>query len=424
MAGVSHEHHRALRAVVTRVGLLSIFMAGTVLRAPAADDRTRKPFDADQIRRDMAKVRARFGLDKKRPGVGKSTPTTTRRNPSASVKSRVDDSARAGEALSYRFAAGKTFGYAIDIRIKRAYKSERFSGTPIFSVRSVDQDGNAVVFAIGKFKCTSLLTGSDEEQERPSRTVWLGSVLKVSPSGKVSGKEDYKQTVLPVFLTTLIKPRELFFPELTASISGVRSQESKSSLWLTMSSGTILGNTVKQIEGKEKRLLRAKPLTGSLVELHKERGFRGNDSPPTVLSYASTSRFDRDRGLMVDSSAMSDTEEGPVTVQIRLLEGEELKQAVDQANIDWADRPSEVDAFELRRVAVKLDSPRRLSTPADARPGMIVAHNRDGNHWYLAQVVEVVDARRYKVKIRYRGSDEVLEVHPGELAVAPAGKTP
>src|SRR5262249_36162306 len=130
---------------------------------------------------------------------------------------------------------------------------------------------------------------------------------------------------------------------------------------------------------------------------------------------------DRDRGLMVSSTATCDTEEGPVTIRIRLLEGDELKQAVELANVDWADRPSEIDAFELRRVRVDLDSPRRLTSPAEARSGMAVAHCRDGDYqWYLAQVVEVVDAKRYQVRIRYRGSDEVLVVHPGQLAIPPA----
>src|SRR5437763_1495003 len=96
-----------------------------------------------------------------------------------------------------------------------------------------------VVFAIGKLRCFSQLRGSEEEQERPSRTVWVGSVLKVSPSGRVGGTKDYKDTVLPVFLTTLIKLRDLFFPELTQSVTGLRREEGTSSLWLTMSGGSL-----------------------------------------------------------------------------------------------------------------------------------------------------------------------------------------
>src|SRR2546430_6161445 len=102
---------------------------------------------------------------------------------------------------------------------------------------------------------------------------------------------------------------------------------------------------VKRIEGTEKRLLRANPLSGSLVEVRKERSYLGKDTPPTTLRYESTSRIDRSRGLMLDSSATCDTESGPVTIRIKLLEGDELNRAIDRANKDWADRPSELDAF-------------------------------------------------------------------------------
>src|SRR5262249_19908606 len=153
------------------------------------------------------------------------------------------------------------------------------------------------------------------------------------------------------------------------------------------------------------------------VEIKKERSFRGKDKPPTALWYRSTSRIDRSRGLMVDSSGASETEEGPVTVRIHLLEGDELKQAVDQANSDWADRPAEIDPVEFRRVRINIDSPRHFKSSSEVKPSMAVAIFRDDDRkWYLGQVLEVVKPGRNEIRIRYQGSNEEKVVQLGNLA--------
>jgi hypothetical protein len=252
-------------------------------------------------------------------------------------------------------------------------------------------------------------------------------VVTIDRSGSVGGKKDYNVASLPDFLTRIVNLKELIFTETPASITGYRGQERGATLWLTASPGSLTGMGVKTVEGTETRVLRARPLGGSLVEIRREYTFRGKSAPAMVARYESTSQFDRDRGVLLDTKATCtwDPATGsrpiPVTIRVRLLEGEELARAVDQAGKDWAERPAELDPFEFRRIRLAADSLPRLKTPAEARPGMAVAHFRDADlRWYLADVVEVVSERRYEVKVRYRGSDEVLVVNAGELGVPPA----
>src|SRR5262249_44772764 len=144
--------------------------------------------------------------------------------------------ARQGQAMGYRFTLGQTFGYRVEIEFEESYKSVRFAGSPIFSVRSVDRQRGVQMLAIAKLSCFSKIRGSSEESVRPTAALWLGSVITMSPSGSVGGKKDYGDKALPDFLTCLVKPKELVFPALTASINGSRYEESGAFVWFTTKS--------------------------------------------------------------------------------------------------------------------------------------------------------------------------------------------
>jgi len=149
------------------------------------------------------------------------------------------------------------------------------------------------------------------------------------------------------------------------------------------------------------------------------------------LRYVSESRFDTARGLLLDTNAICTSDSGgggrPPTVKItiRLLVGQELTRAIDRANADWSSRPKGFDPVELKRIRLDVKNLPRFNSPSEAKPGMVVAHFSDSDyHVYLAEVVEVVSQRQYQVKIRYRGSGEVMVVHSALLAIPPAGKVP
>jgi hypothetical protein len=116
------------------------------------------------------------------------------------------------------------------------------------------------------------------------------------------------------------------------------------------------------------------------------------------------------------------------TIRIRSLTGDALQKASEREAQDWQGRPEELEPFEFRRVRVDAFLPSTLKTSRDARPGMAVIHLRgtsQGNYdadgkYYLAEVLAADPAPHGQVKIRYKGSDEVLSVHPGTLAIPPA----
>jgi hypothetical protein len=93
-----------------------------------------------------------------------------------------------------------------------------------------------------KLSCTSRMRGSEEDTERPSQAVWIGLVVKVGPTGHIGGKNDYNDNMLPDFLITLVKPKELIFTELPASSSGSSSREVHASLCRQAHPGTVVAH--------------------------------------------------------------------------------------------------------------------------------------------------------------------------------------
>jgi hypothetical protein len=206
-------------------------------------------------------------------------------------------------------------------------------------------------------------------------------------------------------------------------------------VFVTAASNSVLGSTFSSLEGRSTRIKHADPIEPPFVRLTHEVSFQTNEAvkPAVKLVYRSVSRFDRDLGLLRDSDATFRQEQAGArtvvgTIRIRSLTGDALRKAYARATQDWQGRPEELEPFEFRRVRVEAFLPPTLKSTRDARPGMAVIHLRgtsQGNYdadgkYYLAEVVAAEPGTFGQVKIRYKGSDEVLSVHPGTLAIPPA----
>jgi hypothetical protein len=162
----------------------------------------------------------------------------------------------------------------------------------------------------------------------------------------------------------------------------------------------------------------------------KKKGFRSTEGPAREWTYQGTSRFDRQRGLVLSTEARFDSEEkgqpaAPVVMHMRLLEGDALARAKQQAKADVVSLPAELRPQELKRVRLDLKKPQRLKTTEGLEPGTAVAHfftaDKGGDyHWYRAEVVQVLSED--EVKIRYRGSQEEMTTHVGHLTLLSANK--
>jgi hypothetical protein len=431
---------------------------GLASGTPDDDETSRKPDTTrrkveDALRKSRATLQQRQAeLGRRLPGLDRARAKNARKA-AENWKPRAETARqRAATLMAYRFSPGQTFAYRIDIRVERKVRTEWYQGTPVFTVREVDESGNAELFVIGRLAYFDQRRGAEDFSAHPGRDVWLGTKITLDASGRrLGGKDDYNEEGLPDSLTALVMPRQLFFVELplwftdrplvsesnamlwTSSHPVFNPAEGRSPLAIgapaTLSS---LGLQNQMIEGREMSSLQAEPLSPTLVRIRKQRGFRSKEGPLREMRYEGTSRFDRERGLVLDTEATYTRNDGgtpePVRISVRLLEGDDLKRAVASSREDWSRLPRELDPIEYRRVRLDVKDLPRLKSAQGLQPGTAVAHFRgssfkDGdNRWYLAEVVEVIDA--YKLKVRYRGSDEVAEAHPGQLAIAPALKNP
>jgi hypothetical protein len=316
--------------------------------------------------------------------------------------------------LAYKFTPGPTFAYRVEILAERADQTERFLGTPVITVKSVEDVAELAV--VGRLACAVKPSGDEEYEPRPERDIWIGTRLAIDPSGqRLSGRADHNERGLPDSLRLLITPRRLLFVELPATVTG--RYGSGGSVWVTLNSPNPSNRIVNF-----KRVL-------------KERSVHTTEGPPREWRFTSVSRFDRQRGLLLDTEAAyhrveDGNEAEPVKINVRLLEGEELQQAYAQAQADWKLLPPGMEPKEFRRVRLNWtwrDNPQphqvALKSADQATPGLVVAYYSPELDCYcLAEVVEVLS--EHKVKIRYRGSGEELDVHPGALAIPPADKLP
>jgi hypothetical protein len=334
------------------------------------------------------------------------------------------------DRLTYKLTQGQTVGYRIDIQADFADKVERFYGTPVFTVHSILKDGTAELAAVGRLTLSSRSRSKQEFTAQPGNDVWLRSYLKVPPNGPSSAKDDLNVKRLPGELHLFTKPSHLVFVELPKRVGNQSSWEGTASLFETRTGG-LLGPTFSSIKGRETNVTRSELESGSIYRITRGKGFRSTEGTPREWRYQSTSRFDKNRGVVLSTEATLAQEEkgqkvASVKISVRVLDGEELARARSQAETDRARMPAELEPLELKRVRLDMKNASRFKSANDLKPGMTVAHflsaggHGGDNHWYHADVLNVLTD--YKVKVRLRGSKEEFEVHPGELALLPVGK--
>lgn len=319
---------------------------------------------------------------------------------------------RAQQRLEYKFTPGQTFAYRMEIRSESPDRAERFTGTPVVKVHSILKDGTAELGVVGRLSRSG----------KPGDDVWLSSFLKVPPNGPSHGKDDLNAKRLPGELHLFTKPSQLLFMHIPKSVDGEFSSEGGAFLSETKTNGFI--PTFAMTKGRDADSTRSELESGSVYRITRERRFRTTEGTPREWRYKSTSRFDKDRGLILSTEGSLAFEENgkksaPVKFSARLLDGDKLAQAKQQSLSERAYMPAELEPHELKRVRLDLKRANRFKKVSELEPGMAVAHfNDNGYQWYEAEVVRVVD--EYKVKVRYRGSNEEFEVHPGQCAPLPA----
>jgi len=324
------------------------------------------------------------------------------------------------DELRYKFSPGQMFAYRVELVGEGG--TERFAGTPVFMVKEVQKDGDAILSVVGRLEYGTRPRGAKTFTPQPGMEAWVGSRVTIDRLGhSVSGRKETVYGPLPTMLQELLPLKKLFFVELPFGRKDTYVNSGTANLWLTKQGG-FLGPTIQTTRGYLELNVKAEPDTGGSVKLTKDRSFRTTQGPKQEWKYQGTSRFDADRGLILatDGTYTDDDTKHPLKVTVRLLEGADFDKALKQSAADVARRPPEQDPVEERRVRVDLKSPTRFKSGDDLKRGSVVAHLMGDYQWYLADVVEIVS--KHKVAIRLRGSKEEKDVHPGELAHPPADK--
>jgi hypothetical protein len=348
--------------------------------------------------------------------------------------------ARPQRGLTYHFTAGQTFAYSVEIEVREEGFSqlERLTGMPYITVKSVDDSGEAELFIIGKLESST--RRGENDTVHPSRAVWLASRIALQPSGAWSGKSDVNSDALPDYFRTLnLELRRLIFPEVPKSVPSVHDSSGNAKLFVSGNRSSFGNLGLGMLDGRATTTDHADPLDAQLVRLLYGVRFETNASvqPHVLIDYRSSGRFDRDLGRLRDFDSTfrkEQTGRGTVvaTARVRLLDADGLKRAYAQSVADWQERPDVLDPIEFRRVRANAFLPETLPSTREAVPGLTVYHLRTAgegvtdpdNRYYVAQVVETVSETPPRVKIRYKGSNEELTVHPGTLAYPPSAEHP
>jgi hypothetical protein len=146
-------------------------------------------------------------------------PSTTRTRPSA-------------ERLAYQFTKGQTFAYQVEFLTEHGHKTERYAGTPVYTVAAVDpKTGEAHLSAVGKLSYSVRLRGQESYKVQPGNDVWLASYVKVGPQGQLGGKKDRNVVRLHGYLHLFAKPTELIFVSLPRAVGAASRRTSTGMLW-------------------------------------------------------------------------------------------------------------------------------------------------------------------------------------------------
>ncbi|MDR3633176.1 MAG: hypothetical protein P4L84_05015 [Isosphaeraceae bacterium] len=425
--------------------MLGLFLAAMALSAAAVADDPPKPLTPEQIREQMARVRA--DLERRRTERERAAPDR-QAAPGANKPQQPGQPIAGGrrsrpqKGPEYHFKSGQAFAYSVEFTVgfETSGHVERYSGTPYVSVKSVNRAGEAELFVIGKLECFNRKGSAVDETPNPDRTVWMGSRLALNPAGGSVGKEDVNVKALPSYFRTLsLNLKRLIFPEMPSSVPYVNDSSGNASVFATFTQKSFQGAGFHSLDGRVSRTNHADQDEPPFVRLTQGVSFETNATAKSrvKIDYRSTGRLDGKLGLLRDSDATFRQEregESPIvgTIRVRLLQGDDVRKAYARALSDWQDRPDVLEPFEFARVRVDAYLPASLQSTRNAQPGMEVLHLRGSNQslpdadnkYYAVEILEADSAPYGQVKIRYKGSHEVLSVHPATLAFPPSPEHP
>ncbi len=334
--------------------------------------------------------------------------------------------------LRYRFRAGQVFAYSVEFTYSvggNANLTERLKGTPYIQVQSVNPQGEAELFIMGRLDCYG---GDDSEgSRRRHKDVWLGSRRVTSPNGGSVGKADLNTKALPSYFKLLdLSPREFILPPVPDLVPTMNSSTNSAMMFASFRSASgIVGISTTAYEGQYTRMQQAGVVRWPLVQLFGQKRFetKPGQKLKVKIDYRTSGTFDAGLGLLRDLTMSFREEQSgnlPITAsaKVRLIEGEAaLKAAYKVASEAWAERPPGLMPVEFKRIRVNPFLPEHLMTVSQATPGATLYHFRGGNqqlpdsdnHYYAVQVIG--PGKKGTVAIQYQGSNETLSVSPGHL---------
>lgn len=336
--------------------------------------------------------------------------------------------AAGGEEFGYRFQAGQVFAYRLELAWQEEDRLERFVGTPVFEVKSINEQGRAELMVIGRLRSVTQLKGG-QPKFNDGREVWLGTRFVLDRlADRVSGRKDRNLHHLPYVMRLFVGPTQMLFPPLPKGAATREGWDRTAQLSETSTGGSpIFVPKIRFSAGREQSWRETKPLGDGTVNVYRERGFRTTEGERLSWSYKGNSRFDPKLGRCVSLEATYETEASgrkppPVRITARQLEGEELQKAIDQGKEDWRLLPVQDQPVEFLRRPVALKMPVHLKSAAEAKPGLVCAHLGEDHRYWLAQVIAPVGER--EARIRYLGSKEEMKVAAGTLVHVPPELAP
>jgi hypothetical protein len=350
--------------------------------------------------------------------------------PFPSFEERIANRKKEPVKRGYLFVSGQSFAYRVEILIDEGDQVVRYAGTPFFMVHDVDDKAETDIEVIGRLVHATGPKGSTTFTDMDMGDIWIASRIVIGPWGEPKhSRKDYNLDKLPTLFDNLTNLKGAIFPQIASHYHGERTTVEYSDGSATLMSRKTNGffPTIDTSKGRRTDSIIMEPAETDRAKLTTEHSFHTSEDSKREWKYTSAARFDLKRGLLLESAGQyeyeSATSAKPMRITMKLLDGEEFRQARDRSIDDRRQMPSDLvpQEFKRTRITNMPHLPKRYKNPDDLKPGDTAAHLNDHDYrWYTAVMVEAIDA--YKVKVRYRGSNEEFDIHVGQLAPLPVAK--
>lgn len=404
-------------AVVTLVAMAVVFG----LLGNSSTAQTKKKFDPEQIRREMAQKRKEMEQKRREMQRNRSTSSslrsrsTTSRLTSPSPRSSVTKSA---SAPRYSFRPNQRFAYLVLLEWKEGSTVNRIMGMPFYHVKyQIGKKSTALV--IGRFRHYIKSANDAEFRHRTSRDYWMPTIQIVGDRFVEGfGKEEVGELELPFLMPEFVTVSRLVFPPLPTVLDR-RLGKTESAVISRTQYGATLWEGFRYNNGEAGRVARyseAKSL-GSSTKLDIDHSYV-NQADDFSASYQSHATIDR-QGLKQSHGTYVMKDSGRTTVvaiSVRRLSGSDLETAQQSAIAELGNLPKSLLPVELARKPLDLKFPKSYSADTLPAPGTKVAYYDKT----LSQRFEAVYLKKDssgEAKIQLSGSGESRTVRPSALAM-------